>query len=82
MLFFRDYKWKYERLKGQLKRPAHLPKQFKMRVRRRHIFEDSFQQMQFAGSRVEVLKSRLIIPRYIFDAKWFKFGLLQLVDRI
>ena len=56
--FPRDYKWKYDFLKAQLKRPAHLPKQFKMRVRRRQIFEDSFQQMQFNSSRVEVLKAR------------------------
>lgn len=56
--YSRDYKWKYDYLKTQLRRPTHLPKQFKMKVRRRHIFEDSFQQMQFSSSRVDILKTK------------------------
>ena len=53
----RDYKWKYDYLKSQLRRPPHIPKQFKMKVRRRHIFEDSFHQLQIPSSKVDVLKA-------------------------
>ncbi len=33
MPYSRDYKWKYDYLKNQLRRPTHIPKQFKMKAR-------------------------------------------------
>lgn len=60
--YSRDYKWKYDYLKNELMRnhraPAH-PKDFLIRVRRRHIFEDSFRHIQMPASKAHVL--RLVI---------------------
>jgi len=57
--YSRDYKRKYDYFKGQLRRPQGIPKQFKLRVRRRHIFEDSFQQVLVPRAKADVLKASL-----------------------
>ena len=42
----RDYKRKYDYLKNQLKKPSNVPNKFEIKVRRQHILEDSYRQIQ------------------------------------
>jgi len=57
----RDYKRKYEYLKQQLKKPSNVPNKFEIKVRRASILEDSYRQIQFPSSKVEILKTKLWI---------------------
>ncbi len=57
----RDYKRKYDYLKSQLKKPHNVPNKFEIKVRRQHILEDSYRQIQFPSHKVDILKTKLWI---------------------
>lgn len=59
--YSRDYKRKYEFLKQQLKKPSNVPNKFEIKIRRAHILEDSYRQIQFPTHKVDVLKTKLWI---------------------
>lgn len=62
--YSRDYKRKYEFLKQQLKKPTNVPNKFEIKIRRAHILEDSYRQIQFPTHKVkqvDVLKTKLWI---------------------
>lgn len=59
--YSRDYKWKYDYMKTQLpKAPTHA-REFPIKIRRRHIFEDSFRALQMSGKHAPVLRCKLNI---------------------
>ncbi len=62
----RDYKRKYDYLKSQLKKPGNVPNKFEIKVRRNHILEDSYRQIQFPSHKVDILKTKLWIE---FDSE-------------
>lgn len=62
----RDYKRKYDYLKSQLKKPGNVPNKFEIKVRRQHILEDSYRQIQFPSHKVDILKTKLWIE---FDSE-------------
>lgn len=60
--YSRDYKRKYEYFRTHLPRPANVPNKFEMRIRRDHVFEDSYRViMSVPSSRIDILKSKLWI---------------------
>ncbi|XP_022911750.1 E3 ubiquitin-protein ligase Nedd-4 isoform X7 [Onthophagus taurus] len=56
--YSRDYKRKYEYMKGQLKKPSNVPNKFEIKVRRTHILEDSYRVIS-SVSRPDNLKTKL-----------------------
>lgn len=60
--YSRDYKRKYEYFRSHLPRPANVPNKFEMRIRRDHVFEDSYRViMSVPSSRIDILKAKLWI---------------------
>lgn len=57
----RDYKRKYDYLKSQLKKPSNVPNKFEIKIRRQHILEDSYRQIQVSSHKVDHLKTKLWI---------------------
>jgi len=57
----RDYKRKYDYLKTQMKKPSNVPTKFEIKVRRQHVMEDSYRQIQFSSNKVDILKTKLWI---------------------
>ncbi|XP_059046412.1 E3 ubiquitin-protein ligase Nedd-4 [Achroia grisella] len=56
--YSRDYKRKYEFLKGQLRKPSNVPNKFEIKVRRNSILEDSYRIIT-SVNRIELLKTKL-----------------------
>ncbi|XP_063241165.1 E3 ubiquitin-protein ligase Nedd-4 isoform X4 [Bacillus rossius redtenbacheri] len=56
--YSRDYKRKYEYLKSQLRKPNNVPNKFEIKVRRAHIFEDSYRIIS-SVNRMDLLKTKL-----------------------
>lgn len=65
--YSRDYKRKYEYFSTHLPKPVNVPNKFEMRIRREHVFEDSYRIiMAMPANHVELLKTKLWIE---FDAE-------------
>ncbi|XP_062701056.1 E3 ubiquitin-protein ligase Nedd-4 isoform X5 [Aedes albopictus] len=58
--YSRDYKRKYEYLKGQLRKPANVPNKIEIKVRRVSILEDSYRIIN-SITKTELLKTKLWI---------------------
>ncbi|XP_052562372.1 E3 ubiquitin-protein ligase Nedd-4-like isoform X2 [Culex pipiens pallens] len=58
--YSRDYKRKYEYLKGQLRKPANVPNKIEIKVRRASILEDSYRIIN-SITKVDLLKTKLWI---------------------
>ncbi|XP_062537429.1 E3 ubiquitin-protein ligase Nedd-4-like isoform X3 [Armigeres subalbatus] len=58
--YSRDYKRKYEYLKGQLRKPANVPNKIEIKVRRASILEDSYRIIN-SITKTELLKTKLWI---------------------
>ncbi|XP_055613233.1 E3 ubiquitin-protein ligase Nedd-4-like isoform X2 [Uranotaenia lowii] len=58
--YSRDYKRKYEFLKGQLRKPANVPNKIEIKVRRTSILEDSYRIIN-SINKIELLKTKLWI---------------------
>ena len=57
----RDYKRKYDYFRSQLKKPGNVPNKLEIKVRREHILEDSFRQLQIPSNKTEILKTKIWI---------------------
>ncbi|XP_053682400.1 E3 ubiquitin-protein ligase Nedd-4-like isoform X2 [Sabethes cyaneus] len=58
--YSRDYKRKYEYLKGQLRKPANVPNKIEIKIRRASILEDSYRIIN-SITKVDLLKTKLWI---------------------
>ncbi|XP_058825879.1 E3 ubiquitin-protein ligase Nedd-4-like isoform X2 [Topomyia yanbarensis] len=58
--YSRDYKRKYEYLKGQLRKPANVPNKIEIKVRRASILEDSYRIIN-SITKIDLLKTKLWI---------------------
>ncbi|XP_014667841.1 PREDICTED: E3 ubiquitin-protein ligase NEDD4-like [Priapulus caudatus] len=59
--YSRDYKRKYDYFKSKLPKPMNVPNKFAFKVRRQHIFEDSFKVIYLNLQRRDLLRTNLWI---------------------
>lgn len=58
----RDYRRKYDYIKSQLKKPSNVPNKYEIKIRRQHILEDSFRQIQVRGRDFELRVAHEPVP--------------------